>query len=226
MGEIKKLFVTGLVTIIPAGITILIFYFFISYLGSIFRPLLAYHPILHRLPAPVLSIFSFILLLIIILLVGGLTQGLVGRWFLNLLDDALVRIPLVRGIYGSARELTRSIFVDKKSLRKTVLAEYPRKGCYTIGFLMVEEKIDLGDNKKGLFIFFPATPNPTTGWLALIPEDEVIETNLPIEQGLKLVVSGGVVCPDEVKKWKLTNLVAHSKTQNTHLHGYEKDNHR
>ncbi|MFB0510096.1 MAG: DUF502 domain-containing protein [bacterium] len=203
MNQLKRLFVTGLVTIVPLGITIFVFYFFISYLGAIFRPLLSYHPLLSRLPAPVLSIFSFIIFLIIVLGIGALTQGLIGRWILNLLDDAFTRIPLVRGIYGSARQLTRSIFVDKKSLRKTVLAEYPRKGCYTIGFLMVEEKIDLGEGKKGLFIFFPATPNPTTGWLALIAEDEIIETDLSIEQGLKLVVSGGVVCPDEVKKWKI-----------------------
>lgn len=203
MKEIRRLFVTGLVTIIPLAITILIFYFFISFLGSFFRPLLATHPIFQRLPMPLLSIFGFILLLLIILTVGGLTEGLVGRWFLRLLDDALTHIPVVRGVYNSARQFTQSIFVDKKSLRKTVLAEYPRKGCYTVGFLVVEDKIDLGDNKKGVFIFFPASPNPTTGWLALLPEEEVIETNLAIEDGLKLVVSGGVVRPDEVKKWKI-----------------------
>ncbi|MEO0093471.1 MAG: DUF502 domain-containing protein [candidate division WOR-3 bacterium] len=203
MNEIKRLFVTGLITIIPIAITIFIFYFFISYLGSFFRPILASHPILHRLPMPLLSVFGFVLFLVIIIAVGGLTEGLVGRWFLRLIDDALARIPLVRGIYSSARQFTQSIFVDKKSLRKTVLAEYPRKGCYTIGFLMVEDKIDLGNNRKGLFIFFPATPNPTTGWLALIPEEEVIETDLPIEQGLKLVVSGGIVLPETIKNWQI-----------------------
>jgi len=201
--EIKRLFVTGLITIIPIAITVFIFYIFISYFGSFFRPILTSHPILSRLPMPLLSVFGFVLLLVIILAVGGLTEGLVGRWFLRLLDDALARIPLVRGIYSSARQFTKSIFVDKKSLRKTVLAEYPRKGCYTIGFLVVEEKIDLEENKKGLFVFFPASPNPTTGWLALIPEDEVVETNLSIEQGLKLVVSGGVVMPEDVKKWEI-----------------------
>jgi len=203
MNEIKRLFITGLVTLIPVAITMLIFYFFISYLGSIFRPLLSSHPLLHNLPVPLLSVFGFILLLVIILAIGGLTEGLFGRWFLQLIDDALARIPLVRDVYGSARQLTQSIFVDKKSLRKTVLAEYPRKGCYAIGFLMVEERIDLGNNKKGIFVFLPTTPNPTTGWLALLPEDEVIETDMSIEQGLKLVVSGGVVFPEEVKKWKL-----------------------
>lgn len=203
MGKIRKLFITGLITIVPAGITILVFYFLISYLGAIFRPLLHYLHFLQRLPPLVLSVFSFIFLLLLILAIGALTQGLVGRWFLRLIDDALTRIPLVRGVYTSAREFTQSIFVDKKSLRKTVLAEYPRKGCYSIGFLMAEGKVNLGDDKKGLFVFLPTTPNPTTGWLVLLPEDEIFETEMSIEQGLKLVVSGGVVCPDEIMKSKL-----------------------
>lgn len=214
MNEIKRLFVTGLITIIPIAITVLIFYFFISYFGSLFRPIFTSHPILSRLPMPLLSIFGFIFLLLIILVIGGLTEGLIGRWFLRLLDDALAKIPLVRGIYSSARQFTKSIFVDKKSLRKTVLAEYPRKGCYTIGFLVVEEKIDLGNNKKGLFVFFPASPNPTTGWLALIPEDEVVETSMSIEQGLKLVVSGGVVMPEDVKKWEIRDKKLNLKANN------------
>lgn len=203
MGKIRKLFITGLVTIVPAGITIFVFYFLISYLGAIFRPLLHYLPFLQRLPPQVLSVFGFIFLLLLVLVMGALTQGLVGRWFLRLIDDALTRIPLVRGIYTSARQFTQSIFVDKKLLRRTVLAEYPRKGCYSIGFLMAEERIDLGNNKMGLFVFLPTTPNPTTGWLVLLSEDEIFETDMSIEQGLKLVVSGGVVCPDEIMKGKL-----------------------
>jgi uncharacterized membrane protein len=203
MGKIRKLFITGLITIVPVGITILVFYFLIYYLGAIFRPLLHYLHFLQRLPPQVLSIVSFILLLLLILIIGALTQGLVGRWFLRLIDDALARIPLVRGIYTSARQFTQSIFVDKKSLRRTVLTEYPRKGCYSVGFLMAEEKIPLGNEKMGLFVFLPTTPNPTTGWLVLLPEDEIYDTDMSIEQGLKLVVSGGVVCPEEILKCKM-----------------------
>ena len=107
-------------------------------------------------------------------------------------------MPIVKSIYSSARQLTDAVFVSRSSLRKTVIAEYPRMGMFAVGFLTSDEKITLADGRKAFFVFFPTTPNPTSGWLALIPEAEVIETAMSIEDGLKLVVSGGVIKPADI----------------------------
>jgi uncharacterized membrane protein len=99
----------------------------------------------------------------------------------------------VRSIYGSARQFTDTVFVDRSSLRKTIIAEYPRHGLFASGFLTGDDPVTLADGRRALFVFFPTTPNPMSGWLALVPEADVTETSMSIEEGLKLVVSGGVI---------------------------------
>lgn len=157
------------------------------------------HAWLTRLPGWVLTIAGFILVMLLILAVGALASGLAGRWFLGRIDRMMRRLPLVRSIYGSARELTEAVFVRRSSLRRTVLAEYPRPGLLAIGFLTSDEKFELADGRRVMFVFFPTSPNPTSGWLALIPEQDITETGLSIDEGLKLVVSGGVVRPPGLK---------------------------
>jgi uncharacterized membrane protein len=197
MGALRKYFITGLATILPVGATVFIFWFLISRLGAILRPWLQRVPGLAGLPGLLTTLIGFVVLVGLIVAVGALASGLFGRWVVGWLDRFFRRVPLVKGIYGSARQLTEAVFVKRSSLRKTVLAEYPRRGILAVGFLTSDERFPLADGRHGQFVFFPTTPNPTSGWLALIPEDEITETRMSIDEGLRLAVSGGVVRPDE-----------------------------
>jgi len=193
--ELRHYFLTGVATLLPLSVTVFVFWFIIVRLGNLFHPLFRVHPWLARLPGWVATLAGFVLFLFLVLITGWIAAGLIGRLTLGWLDKVLKRMPIVKSIYSSARQLTDAVFVDRSSLRKTVLAEYPRHGIFAVGFLTSDERITLADGRKALFVFFPTAPNPTSGWLALIPEAEITETMMSIEEGLKLVVSGGVIKP-------------------------------
>jgi uncharacterized membrane protein len=193
--NLRHYFITGIATLFPLSVTVFVFWLIITRLGNLFRPLLAGHVLLQHLPSWVATFLGFLLFLIIVLLVGAVASGILGRVVLGWFDRLLQQVPFVKTIYGSARQLTNAVFVERNSLRRTVLAEYPRQGMWAVGFLTSDEPTALPDGRKALFVFFPTTPNPTSGWLALIPETDVRDTNMSIEDGLKLVVSGGVIRP-------------------------------
>ncbi len=198
MKELRHYFITGVATMLPLSVTVFIFWFIIVRLGSLFHPLFKLHPWLERLPEWVSVLVGFVFFLLIVLGVGALASGIIGRLVLGWLDKLMSRTPIVKTIYSSARQLTDAVFVNRSSLRKTVIAQYPRQGMFAVGFLTSDDRITLADGRKALFVFFPTTPNPTSGWLALIPETEVTETAMSIEEGLKLVVSGGVIKPGNI----------------------------
>jgi uncharacterized membrane protein len=201
MNQLRRYFISGIATILPLGFTVFIFWFLVSRLGNLFRPVLSRGWLAH-LPGWVLTVAGFLAVVLLVLAVGALAPGIAGRWFIGRFDEVMRRLPLVRAIYGSARELTDAVFVKRSSLRKTVVAEYPRRGMLAVGFLTSDERYELADGRKAVFVFFPTTPNPTSGWLALIPEDEITETGMSIDEGLKLVVSGGVVRPASLRLGK------------------------
>jgi uncharacterized membrane protein len=196
--ELRHYFLTGIATLLPLSVTVFLFWFIIVRLGNLFHPLFQVHPWLERLPGWVATLAGFVLFLILVLITGWIATGLIGRLTLGWLDKILQRVPIVKSIYSSARQLTDAVFVDRSSLRKTVIAEYPRHGIFAVGFLTSDERITLADGRRALFVFFPTAPNPTSGWLALIPEAEIAETAMSIEEGLKLVVSGGVIRPADI----------------------------
>jgi len=197
--ELRHYFLTGIATLLPLSVTVFVFWLIIVRLGNLFHPLFQVHPWLERLPGWGATLAGFVLFILLILLTGWVASGIIGRLALGWLDRLLKQVPFVKTIYSSARQLTDAVFVDRSSLRKTVLAEYPRQGLLAIGFLTSDDRITLADGRKAVFVFFPTTPNPTSGWLALIPESDITETAMSIEEGLKLVVSGGVIRPDKIR---------------------------
>jgi uncharacterized membrane protein len=128
-----------------------------------------------------------------------ITSSFIGRWLLRLTDRFFSKLPLVRSVYSSARQLTDTLFIDRSALKEVVLIEYPRKGIYTLAFVTNETrwKIEKHGNLNCVNVFVPTSPNPTSGFFLIIPEDEIIKTNIPIEWGFKIIVSGGIVLPDD-----------------------------
>ncbi|MFO7676483.1 MAG: DUF502 domain-containing protein [bacterium] len=195
MGQLRKYLVAGIATVLPLGLSAFVVWFLVTRLGDLLSPLLARQSWLTRLPGWVTTVIGFVIVVLLILAVGALATSLAGRWFVGRLDRLMRRLPFIRGIYTSTRELADAVFVKRSSLRKTVIAEYPRPGLLAIGFQTSDERVTLADGRRAVFVYFPTTPNPTSGWLALIPEEDLTETALTTDEGLKLVVSGGVVKP-------------------------------
>lgn len=193
--NLRSGFVTGLIAILPLSLTIYVTWFLIRVLGHIFGNLLEKFPYLKALPDAVITILGLVLLVLLIYLIGLFTSNVLGKRALGFGEKLLMRIPFIRGVYGTSRQLTDTFLIDKAAFRRVVLVEWPRKGIYTLGFVTSDLRWPMENGEYALNVFFANTPNPTGGRLYHIPEREVIPTNLSVEWALKMTISGGIVSP-------------------------------
>jgi len=195
-GHIRTTFLRGIGVIIPLGLTYWFFRALLNAVDGIFSPVLSQW-IGYQIPG-----LGFATMVVLILLVGLLTRNLVGRllfaWFENLLQS----IPLVRSVYGAIKDLVTAFNVGGKSktFRLVVMVEYPRKGLYCVGFVTNESSFAGPPAVEMYHVYIPNPPNPTSGFLALIPKTEAIPLALSVEEGLKLVLSGGIVTPGVINR--------------------------
>ncbi len=144
-------------------------------------------------------LIGLVLTLALIYLIGLIAANLVGQRILSWLEGGVLRIPFVKSIYGGARQLLDAFGSGGAgTFSRVVLVEYPRIGVFTVGFVTSEVRVELPKNGclvKSIMVFLPTTPNPTSGWLAVVPEEDIIDFDLSIEEGVKLIVSGGIVTP-------------------------------
>ena len=160
--------------------------------------------LLARLGIPLLSL---ILTVGLIYLVGLFASNLVGRRIGRAFESVIRRIPVVKSVYGSARQLLDAISMGgQRTFSKVVILEYPRQGLWTIGFLTAEVKHRLSTSGiASVPVFLPTTPNPTSGWMVLVPTKDLRVLEMTVEAGIKLVVSGGIVGPSDlgvlVREW-------------------------
>lgn len=153
-----------------------------------------------RLPIPGLGL---ILVVIIVLAVGVLTRNFVGSKMIHLGEKIVDRIPLARVLYVGVKQLMEALILQKtKAFQKAALIEYPRRGIYAIAFITGESQgeVQQSTEKKMINVFVPTTPNPTSGFYILIPEDEIKILDMSVEEAFKLIVSGGIISPPEVKQ--------------------------
>lgn len=199
MKNLKRLFLAGLVSLLPIGVTLFVIYFLVNTLGPIFGSFIHLLPAMRHLPDVAYSVIGFILLLIVILIIGRIATGFAGTWLLRRTSEFFSHLPLLRTVYGTVRQLTDAVLVDRKSLKKVIALEYPRRGMYSIGFLMSETPVMFVGGKKCLFVFLPVTPTPTSGNVHLVPVEDIIETTLGVDEALKVFVSGGAVMPESLR---------------------------
>lgn len=144
-----------------------------------------------------------IVVIVFLLLVGMLTTNFLGRYFLKIGEGILDRLPVVRSLYGATKQIFETVFASQSdAFREVVLIEYPRKGIWVIGFLTGAAKGEVQQNTTSdvMNVFVPTTPNPTSGFLLFVPRKDVKVLNMSVEEGLKLVVSAGIVTPDKMEK--------------------------
>lgn len=131
-----------------------------------------------------------------ILLIGLMARNFIGRWLLDTGERILQSIPLAGTVYKTLQQILETLFKDSKNrFRRVVMVEYPRPGVWSIGFVTggVSEPIQAQLSHSVLSVFIPTTPNPTSGWYAIFPEEEVINLDLSIEDAFRIIVSGGIV---------------------------------
>ncbi|MEK9139157.1 MAG: DUF502 domain-containing protein [Bacteroidota bacterium] len=193
-GELRATFVRGAVVIIPLVLT---FWFFRALLNGIDGIL---SPLLEQWVGREVPGLGFISMLVLILLMGLLSRNLVGRIVFTWFDRLLGTIPFVRAVHGAIRDLIDAFTIGGKgkTFRQVVLVEYPRPGLFTIAFVTNEMTFHASSGTAMDFVnvYIPNPPNPTSGILILVPKKDLVVLDLSIEQGLKLVLSGGIVTPD------------------------------
>lgn len=200
--SLKNYFLTGLLVILPIYVTVYIILFLIRGMDAILK----FVPVKY-LPETYLHIYipglGLILAVILISAVGLLTRNFAGRRVVQFWELVVDRIPLVRIIYSGVKQLLEAFFLQKtNAFKRVALVEYPRRGIYVIGFITGETKgeIQSKTDKNMVNVFVPTTPNPTSGFYILAPEDELVILNMSIEDAFKLLISGGIFSPPEVKR--------------------------
>lgn len=201
MAKLRRYLVAGLLVWVPLGVTVLIINFLVGLadqslllLPPSWRPdqLLGF-----RIPG-----LGFLLVLAVVLVTGLVVANLFGQQLVKLGELMLSRIPVVRSIYGSVKQLTESLFSGSgKSFRKVVLVRYPHATSWTLAFQTGEGSREIHE-KTGrdiISVFVPTTPNPTSGFFLLVPRDEAIELDMSVDDGLKMLLSVGVVVPEKSK---------------------------
>jgi len=144
---------------------------------------------------------GFIVVVVFLFFVGMLTTNFLGRYFLKLGEAILDRLPVVRSLYGATKQIFETVFANQsEAFREVVMIEYPRKDMWVIGFLTGRSKGEVQEktSENTVNVFVPTTPNPTSGFLLFVPEKDVIRMEMSVEEGIKLVVSAGIVTPDKM----------------------------
>jgi uncharacterized membrane protein len=189
--HLKGKFITGLFVVVPLGITLFILKFLFnfadgilgSYLDSIFSAFIVHRE--YHIPG-----LGMLTGAIVIYLSGILATNVMGTRILRWWDDVLSRIPLVKSIYNSSKQLTQVFKEGKTSYRKAVFVEWPRVGVRAVGFITAEV---VRDGEKLVVVYVPTMPNPTSGFALFFRECEVYESGMTVEEAVKFVVSGGAV---------------------------------
>jgi uncharacterized membrane protein len=190
---IQRQFLAGLVILLPIGLTIYIVWILFNLVSKGFSPLLIRIPFLREMPIVMLRVIGLLITLVIIWIIGVVATNIFGRKILKLPEILLLKAPVVNRIYQTIRQIVQTIIVSKTALRQVVLVEYPRKGIYSVAFVtnIYGEK-----GKRKFYLLIPTTPNPTTGFFAIVSEEEVIPLKMTVEDGMKLIVSAGIITPE------------------------------
>jgi uncharacterized membrane protein len=205
MPTFRKYLLAGLLVWLPLGVTVLV----IKALIDLMDRVLVFIPDQYT-PEALLGFhipgLGVVLSLIVLFATGIVVANLFGKRLVAIWEALVARIPLVNTIYSAVKQVAEAVFANKgKSFRKVLLIEYPRKGVWAIAFYTgstvgeIQEKT----SKEVVNVFLPTTPNPTSGFLLMVPREDVIELDMPVDEGVKLIMSLGVIVP-EAKMRELT----------------------
>lgn len=201
----RKYLIAGLLVWMPLGITFLVIRAIVGFLD---RTLLllpeAYQP--ENLLGFSIPGLGVALAVFLVVTTGMIVANLLGRRLVNAWESLLSRIPLVRTLYAGIKQIMEAVLAtDAKSFRKVLLVEYPRKGLWSLAFMTSDNlgEVQARTGAGVMSVFIPTTPNPTSGFVIMVPKSDAIELDMTVEEGLKMIISMGVVVPP----WKQEELI-------------------
>ncbi len=191
----RKHFISGLLVTVPIIVTFIVLRFLFSLLDGFLDPVVQ-RLLGYRIPG-----LGLVVTLIVIVLAGLISRNYFGARLYRLGDRALARMPLVRVIYTAAKQLVQAMATPRtRAFSEVALIEYPRKGVFAIGFLSGRLNVTAGANREMTrIVFVPSTPTPFSGFTVFVPESDIYPADVSVEEALKLLVSGGVLAPDEIR---------------------------
>ena len=191
--RVRNYFIAGVVVLIPIGMTIYLTLFLVSISSKILpKEINPNHYLPYNIPG-----VEILTSIILIMLIGWLSLSFIGKKMLDIFNNILKRIPILRTFYSAIVQMTETFTKTDKSQKNVVLVEYPRKGTWAVGFATKENFGEMSNKtKKNLInVFVPTTPNPTSGFLLMFPKDEVIYLDLTFEEASKFIISAGTSNP-------------------------------
>ena len=192
--RIRNYFIAGVVVLIPIGMTIYLTLFLVSISSKILpKEINPNHYLPYNIPG-----VEIVTSIILITLIGWLSLSFIGKKMLDIFNNVLKRIPILRTFYSAIVQMTETFTKTDKKQKNVVLVEYPRKGTWAVGFATKENFGEMSNKtKKNLInVFVPTTPNPTSGFLLMFPKDEVIYLDLTFEEASKFIISAGTSNPN------------------------------
>ena len=189
LAKLRNYFITGIVVLVPIGITLYLTKFFISISSKLIPP--GINPN-NYLPFAIPGL-EILLSVIFITFIGGLSLSFIGKKILQIFNDLLKKIPILRTIYSAIGQMTETLAPKSGSKKSVVLIEYPRKGSWAVGFATKDNKGEISKktNTELVNVFVPTTPNPTSGFLLMFPKSEIVYLDMSFEEASKFIVSAG-----------------------------------
>jgi uncharacterized membrane protein len=197
VARLRRYLITGLVIWIPLGVTIFVFKFFIDYMDRAVT-LLPHDWQPSNLFGFNIPGLGVIIVVLVLLSTGFIASNYLGRILLRFGAELLEHIPLVRSVYSAAKQISDTMFSNKgRSFRKVVLIRYPQKDTWSLAFQTGESlgEVNAKLPEHMVSVFVPTTPNPTSGFLLLVPQDDMIELEMSVDEALKMIISLGVIVP-------------------------------
>jgi len=204
LARLRGYFLAGVLVTAPVVITLASAWWFVGFVDSKVVPLIPgrYNPDVYlkdivgfEIGLPGLGV---VVLLVLITLIGALTAGFVGRYVVHLGERVLARMPVIRSVYAAIKQIFETVLKQQSTaFRQAVLIEYPRRGIWAVGFITgnTEGEVQKLTKDKMVNVFLPTTPNPTSGFLLFVPQKELINLSMSVEEAIKMVISAGIVTP-------------------------------
>lgn len=200
--RIRSSFFTGIVVIAPVGLTVWLLWATVGWIDGVVLPLVPdrFNP--EQYTGINLRGVGLVFFLVFTAFVGWIAKGIIGRSMISFAEGLVDRMPVVRSIYSGIKQISETVFAQsERSFDTACLIQYPRRGIWAIGFISTVAKGEVSERAETggrlLSIFVPTTPNPTSGFLLFFPEEDVIELDMSVEDAAKLVISAGLVYPNE-----------------------------
>ncbi len=208
----RRKLIAGLLVVFPVFITFIVIRFLFTMIGGILSPVVVktvgffgFSPN-SKFDEFVITAVAFVLTFVALYSIGVIATNFLGKFIIGFFEAILNNVPIIKNVYTSSKKLIEIISLPtRQSFKRVVIVEYPRAGMKAFAF--VTGGIKTGDGTELTSLFIPTTPNPTSGFLIYLPEEDITETDLNIEEGMKLIVSGGILVPERIERYsdKLTD---------------------